>query len=640
MKPSTIFCIDCGAANPIQAKFCFSCGQPFQEAGKEGGAGQSGQFQPGALLRKRYKILCQIGQGGFGAVYKAEDSELGQRLVAVKEMSELGLSQREIEEGVEAFKREALMLAGLMHEHLPRIYDHFEEDGRWYLVMDYIEGETLEEHFSRSRDGSLPLVMALKIALQICEVLDYLHTRQPPIIFRDLKPANIILTPKGDIFLIDFGIARHFKPGQARDTIAFGSPGYAAPEQYGKAQTTPRADIYSLGAILHQMLSGTDPSLSPFRFAPLTGHDPALQHLVASMLAMDEERRPATIGVVKQTLENLRDHPHPAKVSSLIVMRAGQSLPAMPITSHFPAIQGVPAPIAPLLVYEHHYGVVRAVAWSPDSAYAASATDAIVRVWDASNGQNRASYREHLGLLKHMAWSPVDMRIASVSEENKVRVWDGASGKTISIYPGDPKPWLSQNIAQVLAWSPDGRYLAVGGSLYIDIWDTNEHRTTARLRNKISSSTRAVCWSPDGQSLAAVQGNAVLIHRLKARPKTSHYRYGVPMLAVAWSPNGDYLASGGYDQAVHVWGVRNDRLVIIYQGHIRPVSAIAWSPDSRRIASGALAAPINVWDALTGWGVVSYPGHAGDVLALAWSPDGRSILSGGSDCKGCVWRAP
>jgi serine/threonine protein kinase len=638
MKPSTIFCTDCGAANPAQAKFCFACGQAFHEAAQRDADGQAGQLKPGEVLRNRYKVLSQIGQGGFGAVYKAEDGELGQRLVAVKEMSEQGLSQREIEEGVEAFKREALMLAGLMHEHLPRIYDHFEEHGRWYLVMDYIEGETLEEHFNRSRDGSLPLVMALKIALQICDVLDYLHTRQPPIIFRDLKPANIILTPKGDIFLIDFGIARHFKPGQARDTIAFGSPGYAAPEQYGKAQTTPRADIYSLGAILHQMLSGKDPSLSPFRFAPLTGHDRALRHLVASMLAMDEEQRPATIGVVKQTLETLRDHP--AKVSSLVVLRPGQSVPAMPITSHLPTVQGVAAPIAPLMVYEHHYGVVRAVAWSPDSAFVASATEAIVRVWNASSGQHRSSYREHLGMLKHMAWSPVDMRIASVSEENRVRVWDSTNGKTVSVYPGDPNPRLRQNTAQVLAWSSDGRRLAVGGSLYIDIWDTSEHRTTTRLRNKFSAGTRALCWSPDGESLAAVQGHAVLIYRLKTRPNISYYRYGVPMLAVAWSPNGGYLASGGYDLAVHVWDVRNDRLVTTYQNHTGPVSALAWSPDSRRIASGALAAHINVWDALTGWGVLSYPGHAGNVLALAWSPDGRAILSGGSDCKVCVWRAP
>src|SRR5437763_5963833 len=120
----------------------------------------------------------------------------------------------------------------------------------------------------------------MEIGLLLCSVLEYLHTRQPPVIFRDLKPANVMLTTSGRVDLIDFGIARHFKPGRAKDTMPFGSPGYAAPEQYGKAQTTPRTDIYSLGVILHQLLTGDDPSLTPFCFAPLQFEDqPALAGL-------------------------------------------------------------------------------------------------------------------------------------------------------------------------------------------------------------------------------------------------------------------------------------------------------------------------------------------------------------------------
>jgi serine/threonine protein kinase len=648
MKASTIFCTECGAANPTQARFCFACGQAVQGQGNaaSGSVSQTGQIKPGELLRKRYEVLNLIGQGGFGAVYKAEDKELGQRLVAVKEMGEQGLSQSEIDEGVEAFKREALMLAGLMHEHLPRIYDHFEEDGHWYLVMDYIEGETLEEHFSKSRDGSLPLPMALKIALQICEVLDYLHTRQPPIIFRDLKPANIILTPKGNLFLIDFGIARHFKPGQAKDTIAFGSPGYASPEQYGKAQTTPRADIYSLGAILHQMLSGDDPSISPFRFAPLFGQDPSLQQLIALMLEMDEDKRPLNIAVVRQSLQYISEHA--AKGASAVlpvlpapmVLKSGQILPALPGTLHMSALPGSASPLAPVLIREHHYGVVRAVAWSQKSMYAASATDAIVRVWNAHTGQNLCSYREHLGVITHMAWSATSTHIASVSEENKVRIWDAFTGQTISVYPNDPQRGFQSGIAQQLAWSGDGRYLAVASSRSIHIWDTYENHVSARLRSRPFSGYRAISWSPDGKSLAAAQASKVLVYQLDKKPKTLYYRYNAPVNAVAWSPDGTHLASGGYDHMVHVWNTRKNELVGVYHSHVRPISALAWSPDSQRIASGSLAANVNVWDALSGVGILSYHAHAGDVLALAWSPDGRFILSGGSDCKACVWKAP
>src|SRR5215467_1789016 len=306
------YCTTCGAANQAQDAFCFACGKPLQTAAPlpqypvAGSASSTltGLLTPNHLLNQRYRILSQLGKGGFGAIYKAEDTQLGNRLLAVKEMSHSGLSPQEIIEAAENFKREALLLAGLKHPNLPSIYDHFSEAGRWYLVMDFIEGETLEEHLNKEPQGRLSVEETLRIGMQLCMVLGYLHGRQPPIIFRDLKPANIMITPDGHLYLIDFGIARHFKPGQSKDTIAFGSPGYAAPEQYGKAQTNPRADIYSLGATLHQMLTGNDPLQAPFRFLPPRSYaptiPPALDAMVMQMLDMDEGKRPADMAVIKQ----------------------------------------------------------------------------------------------------------------------------------------------------------------------------------------------------------------------------------------------------------------------------------------------------------------------------------------------------
>lgn len=263
------------------------------------------------LLKQRYRILDSVGKGGMGAVYRAEDTQLGNRKVAVKEMSQSSLSPQEVVEAADAFKREAHILAGLQHPNLPNIYDHFSEGGRWYLVMSFIQGETLESYLDKANGGKLPVEQALQIGIQLCTVLNYLHIQQPPIIFRDLKPSNVMWTQDGHLYLIDFGIARHFKPGQAKDTAAYGSAGYASPEQYGKAQTTPQSDIYSLGAILHQMLSGNDPSSTPFRFAPLqTLGQPALTELAAlitNMLEMDAQRRPASMAAVKQELERIAD---------------------------------------------------------------------------------------------------------------------------------------------------------------------------------------------------------------------------------------------------------------------------------------------------------------------------------------------
>ncbi len=259
------------------------------------------------FLKERYRIISQIGQGGQGAIYKAEDTDLGNRLVAVKEMNQGGLSPKEVSEAAEAFKHEAHMLAGLQHPNIPSIYDYFSEAGCWYLVMEFIEGETLEDYFARVNAGKLPVKEVLDIGIQLCDVLAYLHNHQPPIIFRDLKPGNVMRTPDGHLYLIDFGIARLFKPGQSRDTTALGSIGYAAPEQYGKAQTTARSDIFSLGVILHQALTGNDPlSNKPtlFDFPPLNlpggSVSRELQTLINHMLDKQEDKRPDSKQVVQE----------------------------------------------------------------------------------------------------------------------------------------------------------------------------------------------------------------------------------------------------------------------------------------------------------------------------------------------------
>ncbi len=236
----------------------------------------------------------------------AKDSQFGDRLVAIKEMIQRNLKPEEVVEATEAFKREALMLASLTHPNLPSIYDYFTEGGRWYLVMSYIEGETLEAYVKHVPGECLPVEKVLQIGSQLAAVLSYLHTRKPPIIFRDLKPANIMRIPDGQIYLIDFGIARLFKQGQTRDTAALGSPGYAAPEQYGRAQTTPQTDVYSLGATLHQLLTGIDPALAPFNHAPLHLPDyPQLSILLMCMLDIDAKKRPASMGNIKRELQRI-----------------------------------------------------------------------------------------------------------------------------------------------------------------------------------------------------------------------------------------------------------------------------------------------------------------------------------------------
>ncbi len=312
---ATRFCDECGAANRSTGKFCMACGKPLLSilTGKIPPAA-TGLLTNTTLLKQRYRIGRKIAQGGFGAIYFAEDIVFNAAPRVVKEMSiqvsgTQSLDPQELQQSIEAFKQEALLLASLTHPNLPRIYDHFEEQQRWYIVMDYIEGQTLETMLETAPGGKLELSLVLRIANQLCTVLNYLHTRQPLIIFRDLKPANIMITEDEHVYLIDFGIARLFKVGQAKDTIALGTPGYAAPEQFGRAQSTAQTDIYGFGATLHHLLSGRDPSKKPFHFPPLVldqyAAGPDLAALIHRMVALKEDQRPASIQEIKQALQNL-----------------------------------------------------------------------------------------------------------------------------------------------------------------------------------------------------------------------------------------------------------------------------------------------------------------------------------------------
>ena len=326
---NTTYCSFCGKANQTQGEYCFNCGKELlklampvtlaagevtlEEASQTEATqvdAKTGRLKVRQQLNSRYTILSLLGQGGMGAVYKAEDARFANRLVAVKEMRQSGLDPQTLQETTEQFKQEANILASLNHPNLPSIYDHFEENGRWYLAMDFIEGTTLEKYVQQAPGCILPVAEVVSVGIQLAKVLNYLHTRPAPIIFRDLKPLNVMITPDAHIYLIDFGIARLFKQGQTKDTVAYISQGYAAPEQFMNAQTTPQSDIYSLGATLHQLLSGKRPSANVplFAFTPLSSSTipHRLTTLVIQMVAVETAQRPANMALVKQELEEIQ----------------------------------------------------------------------------------------------------------------------------------------------------------------------------------------------------------------------------------------------------------------------------------------------------------------------------------------------
>jgi serine/threonine-protein kinase len=273
---------------------------------------------PNTIVGGRYRVVKPLGGGGMKLVYLAEDLRLAARRCALAEVVDNFTNPDAQRQAVDAFQREADMLARLNNEHIPRVFDRFSEQNRHYLVMEYIDGVTLEEEL-KGRGGRLAEPRVIDIALQILDTLAYLHGLEPPVIYRDLKPSNVMLMANGQVKLIDFGIARHFQPEQHATMI--GTQGYAPPEQYrGKVEL--RSDLYALGATMHHALSGRDPANeAPFSFPPLgtlcPDAEPALARLVDDALAYDVERRVLSAEEFKRRLEEIRDGIAPAWAASI-----------------------------------------------------------------------------------------------------------------------------------------------------------------------------------------------------------------------------------------------------------------------------------------------------------------------------------
>lgn len=222
------------------------------------------QLESGAVLNSRYEIVRRIGGGGMGAVYLAKDRNLGDAPRAVKEMVESHLDPTQHEKAIGDFKRESLLLTSLEHPSIPTIYDYFYDDAlsRFYLVMKYISGGDLASRMRAAVHGKLDEKTVTDWGMQVADVLQYLHSRPKPIIYRDLKPANLMIDGNsGRVMLIDFGIAR-WVTQQEKGVTAVGTMGYAPPELFsGRVQ--PASDVYSLGATMFHLLTGSDPQDNP-----------------------------------------------------------------------------------------------------------------------------------------------------------------------------------------------------------------------------------------------------------------------------------------------------------------------------------------------------------------------------------------
>lgn len=238
----------------------------------------------GDVFDNRYRIVDMLGQGGMSKVYLAENTKLG-TFWAIKQVS------KKSEPGMD-FRVEPNILKRLEHPALPRIYDILEDEDNIYIIVDYIEGTPLDKKLSE--EGRFNEGVVTGWASELCRALDYLHSCKPnPIIYRDMKPSNIILAKSGRLKLIDFGISREYKLQSDNDTVYIGTRGYAAPEQYGSGQTGVASDIYSLGVTLYQLLTGKSPNEPPYEIKPVRYFDKSLSREIEGIICKCTRQNPS-----------------------------------------------------------------------------------------------------------------------------------------------------------------------------------------------------------------------------------------------------------------------------------------------------------------------------------------------------------
>jgi eukaryotic-like serine/threonine-protein kinase len=656
------FCSQCGAKSVAGETYCSACQQPLNTVNNE-------LDDKPTLLQGRYQLLKEIGAGGFGAVYLAQDTQEQNRSVAIKQIHLQGLTPQEMIEATDAFNREAEILSTLSHPLLPKIFDRFSDPEHWYLVINFIDGLTLDEYLQQqvaralpARRG-LPLAETLTIALQLCEVLHYLHVQQPAVIFRDLKPGNVMLTTSDKrLYLIDFGIARRFKPGQAKDTVPFGSPGFAAPEQYGRAQTTPQADIYSLGALLYCLISSDNPADHPFQFSSLRldnisgAYSSAGVHklnaLIQRMVATDPAQRPADMLEVRAELQRIQQIQIQATGTHIWTPPPGQTPTTIdqqqvflsPIVARRKTTRrrvltgslfaGGALLVGGIAVYAaNHQGPQPEIQANNAPADNAIATTAVKNYFATSTATAEANLAVWSSNLQNVA--------TSNNKQNQIDIFTfaGAQNQMKQIARlNAPGPNFS------LQWSPDNKYILINNS---DIWSIqNEQRLFQLLNAQEISSTNAIAWSPNGKYLA-VGRDTSMFQIIDALRGTLLFQQSFSTLAVtsiAWSIDSKNVIVPVSDAAgtwhLEIWNVQTQQKILTisdssdfdntswFTTSIDQITGIFCAPDHQQIA---FLFAYGIWFCnITGANSINNLNgyrYTSDQQPLVWSPNAKYLAT-------------
>jgi serine/threonine protein kinase len=638
-------------------------------------------MQIGDILNETYQVERPLGIGGQARVWQARHLRLPRRF-AIKECPLGGADPRERRERRVLFERERDILAALSHPGhpaIPKISDFWEEPDQLFLVMDLVEGDTLIDLLARR--GRLTMPEAIHLGIQICEVLTYLHSWTPPIIYRDLSPDNVMLDSTGQVHLIDFGIARTFKPGQPQNTSSLGKVGYASPEHLegGKAQTDVRSDIYTVGALLYHLLTGQEPIPVVDRLKQRAGLQggrslvqprslnyhliPAVESCILQAMELEPARRFQNAAEMRQTLESC----------AISLQQAAQALSLEPNQQRTRT-----RPVDPRTTW----GLASAPTATPPSLPPHPQAS---RPWQPERPtvSNLPTPRDPTGGL-HSTGS-LSSPMSGNLGPSPLRPMTGPAGAAprpapsgpMPAQPGSPGQQTPSMLASGRSSPPTGTPSRItGGPANPGLRSPTgpgsrypasqppaqrsgaENVSTSRALVPVTAGRRPPLPAPRrsllsrrrfliglgvvGVAAVGISATAVIFRRSRS-PYTPLFTLSddsLPVQCLAWSPDSRQLAGGGNNKLVKIWDMRSGSLSLTLRGHSDFVQGVAWSQDGFNIASASADMTVKIWDALQGGAPqLTLQGHTDTVYSVAWSPDATMVASASADKTVRVWDA-